>query len=301
MVVVLPTLAFLALCLVVVPVIQLMLRPNAGVLDMLLAVGVASLALLVGPWPVLSAHLRPLLAVLLGLTVVVSGVRRRAARSSTRPGGTITRTSVKRLGVVILVTLNVLAVKGLFPSDPTVDLGFPLRQGDYSVLQGGNSPLTNTFHRHRQGSRHALDIVKLNRWGGRARGLAPTALSRYEIFGERLYSPCNGTVLEDRDDLADNAPGAIDRAARWGNYLLLRCSEADVLLAHLMNGSLVVETGDVVAAGELIAQVGNSGLTNEPHLHLAAYSAAADLPNRPRCITFEGRFLSVNSSVRMRR
>ena len=39
-------------------------------------------------------------------------------------------------------------------------------------------------------------------------------------------------------------------------------------MAHLKNGSLRVSTGDRVARGQQLAQVGNSGQTTEPHLHL---------------------------------
>lgn len=43
-----------------------------------------------------------------------------------------------------------------------------------------------------------------------------------------------------------------------------------VKLAHLRPGTVTVATGDRVRAGQLLGEVGNSGDTTEPHLHLYA-------------------------------
>jgi len=39
-------------------------------------------------------------------------------------------------------------------------------------------------------------------------------------------------------------------------------------MAHLMQGSLRVRKGDRVREGQQIGQVGNSGNTSQPHLHI---------------------------------
>lgn len=38
--------------------------------------------------------------------------------------------------------------------------------------------------------------------------------------------------------------------------------------AHLKPGSVQVEEGDTVSAGKVLAQVGNTGNTSAPHLHV---------------------------------
>ncbi|MFE1986565.1 M23 family metallopeptidase [Streptomyces mirabilis] len=43
-----------------------------------------------------------------------------------------------------------------------------------------------------------------------------------------------------------------------------------VKLAHLQPGTVTVTTGDRVRVGQLLGEVGNSGDTTEPHLHLHA-------------------------------
>lgn len=54
-----------------------------------------------------------------------------------------------------------------------------------------------------------------------------------------------------------------------GNYVLVALGERRYLLmAHLREGSLRVRTGEPVQSGQRLAEVGNSGNTSGPHLHL---------------------------------
>ena len=53
-----------------------------------------------------------------------------------------------------------------------------------------------------------------------------------------------------------------------GNHLVLDLGDgAYAVLAHLRRGSLRVTKGQRVAAGEQVAECGNSGNSTEPHLH----------------------------------
>ncbi|GEM_PF-1901059 len=62
-----------------------------------------------------------------------------------------------------------------------------------------------------------------------------------------------------------------------GNFVVLRAEGFYVFLAHLREGSVRVTTGDRVEVGEVIGQVGNSGLSLEPHLHLQLFDQLEDL------------------------
>ena len=48
-----------------------------------------------------------------------------------------------------------------------------------------------------------------------------------------------------------------------------------VVLAHLQQGSATVRVGDEVQSGDPLAAVGNSGHTNEPHLHMQVQDSRA--------------------------
>ena len=53
-------------------------------------------------------------------------------------------------------------------------------------------------------------------------------------------------------------------------YIDCQKENIQVLLAHLRKGSLVAKEGSLIEIGDLIGQVGNSGNTTEPHLHIHA-------------------------------
>jgi hypothetical protein len=199
----------------------------------------------------------------------------------------------------IFLTLAIVAMRGYGVDEKAIDLTFPLRDGVYVVGQGGNSSILNG-HQTVRPQRHALDIVRLNRWGTRARGLYPADPARYAIFGDTIFSPCTGTVADSRDGLPDLSPPARDEENVAGNYVALECGGAAVLLAHLRSGSLRVGTGDKVATGQLLGQVGNSGNTSEPHLHIHVERApyGGERSTRPGLpMRFDGRFLVRNSVV----
>jgi len=183
----------------------------------------------------------------------------------------------------------------------TVDLHFPLEGGPYAVLQGGNSFLTNPFHHWFPSDRFGLDLVKLNAFGNRARGIAPGSLNDYVSYDVAVHSPCNGIVEEAVGNIPDNSPGETDSRNISGNHVLLRCGTLRVLLAHFRSGSLAVSPGDSVVSGQPVGRIGNSGNTNEPHLHVSAVAAESPEPWRQAAgapISFDGRFLSINDVVR---
>ena len=54
-----------------------------------------------------------------------------------------------------------------------------------------------------------------------------------------------------------------------GNHVVLEIGpQTYVAVAHLRRGSVRVEVGDRVRAGEVIGACGNSGNTSEPHVHV---------------------------------
>jgi len=247
-------------------------------------------AFLAGTWAFTSYYLR---YVLLGLFAVVTAfLYFRTKHGSPHSRARDSKTTALPISVFLLfAVLNALAIASHYPSAKTLDVDFPLSSGTYYVLQGGASAVTNPFHAM-SGSLMAIDVVKLNSLGNRADGIAPRALSSYEIFGETLYSPCQGSIFKVRNGLADNPPGHPDTEHPEGNYVVLKCADAAIFMAHLKRGSIKVAPGEVVTAGQPLAEIGNSGNTLEPHLHIGATKDGIEIG-----LQFNGRSLSINSVI----
>jgi hypothetical protein len=152
------------------------------------------------------------------------------------------------------------------PTDP-VTIVSPLTD-EWYVAQGGRAELVN-YHYVTPAQRGAVDIVQVV--NGRTHPPGRTDLDSYHIFGAAVLAPATGVVSSVVDDLADQPIGSADYEHQAGNHLVLDITEGRYLmLAHLREGSIEVEVGDHVTAGQVIAQVGNSGNTTEPHVHIQA-------------------------------
>lgn len=200
------------------------------------------------------------------------------------------------------------ALAGRVPqAGKVVDLAFPLKGGTYLVVNGGSNITVNPhlmtldtsmarFHAYR-GQSYGVDIVKLDGWGLRATSLQPQEPNAYAIYGVPVYAPCSGMVLIAMDGLPDMQVPLMDREHMAGNHVLLRCKDADVLLGHFKLGSVRVAAEIQVDVGDHIANVGNSGNTGEPHLHIHAQQRGTEsepLSGDPLPVRFDGRFLVRN-------
>jgi len=86
-----------------------------------------------------------------------------------------------------------------------------------------------------------------------------------------------------------------DTVNRMGNHLILRCGNAEIVLAHMRQGSIPLSPGDAVALGDRLGEVGNSGASTEPHLHIHAQRPAPErappISGAPLALRIDGWFL----------
>nr|WP_309503348.1 M23 family metallopeptidase [uncultured Roseovarius sp.] len=242
------------------------------------------------------------------LAVLVWLLRRGYAGASlfpeTLPGWLGLSLSVALLGLGIWYGAKAVAGQRPPPVD-IVDIANPFGPGRYLVGHGGSNRLVNghlktldpSVERFRpwRGQSYAVDFFGLGPWGLRARGLHPADPVAYAIFGAELRAPCDGTVVAAEGDMPDfNVPES-DRVNRLGNHVILRCGDAEIVLAHMRQGSVSVAPGEVVKAGDRLGEVGNSGASTEPHLHIHAQRPAPEgappLASEPLALRIDGRFL----------
>lgn len=148
-----------------------------------------------------------------------------------------------------------------------IDIADPVGAGCFCVLQGGGRFLNH--HRRVAAQRFAVDLVGVRPIGLRTRRLVPRSLHDFVAFGVPVASPVAGRVVSVTDGIDDLGP----RLPLAGNHVLL---EPDghpgwrVLVAHLRCGSVAVARGDRVGVGQRLGEVGSSGNSTEPHIHVHA-------------------------------
>lgn len=248
-----------------------------------------------------SYYLRYILLLLIGGTVfiVFRAVRHRPwyVKPGWRKGLLLGLFILSSLG---LIPLNWWALEARYTDLPTVDMAFPLQGSTYYISTGGSNSVLNLHHKpHTPGQMYAIDIDRLNGFGGYASGLLPDRLEDYFIFGQTVYSPCDGQVIEVQDEVLDHQPLEYDPASGSGNYVVIeRADGLQVALLHLMQGSVLVQPGDQVVEEEPIGRVGNSGFSVQPHLHfqVSRLMRADSLASRVGVpVRFQGRFLVRNN------
>lgn len=152
-----------------------------------------------------------------------------------------------------------------------IQIRLPVR-GRWRVYRGGFTPATSHSW-SLLSQRYAYDLVAVDANGRRFRPPG-TCAEHFHAFGRPVHAPVSGTVHAVRDDCRD-FPAAGLGWTDWrtrdlrGNYVVIATDGHQyVLLAHLARGSVAVEVGARVEAGQEIARVGNSGNSTEPHLHV---------------------------------
>lgn len=229
---------------------------------------IVALVLLVGRWDMAGYYTRFLLLAIF-LASVFASLARLVCRRPPLAGKGLRGYRSTLVSLLLLGATLGYAVSGTLPPRATRDVEFPLVAGRFMIGQGGRVGLLN-HHAGHAGQRFAADITAIGRLGFRADGLAPEELERYAVYGATVVSPCTGEVAAMRDDLVDLVPPNRDRENPRGNHVIVDCGGFNVELAHLQAGSVAVETGERVSAGETVGKVGNSGNTTEPHLHVHA-------------------------------
>ena len=176
--------------------------------------------------------------------------------------------------MVVALLSGFLALELVLASTSRADavvLDSPL-VGEWFVYNGGRSTLLNG---HFPNESNAVDFALLGANGRTHPGGTGVPLADYAGFGGPLLAPAEGTIVAVSDDYADNPPGTNGDVA---NHVVIDMGGGHYLLmAHLKQGSVMVQVGDVVRRGQPLAAVGNSGHSDEPHLHLQVQDSPAGM------------------------
>jgi biotin carboxyl carrier protein len=154
-----------------------------------------------------------------------------------------------------------------------------------------NGPANTSSHRRalipvgghaRIAQRFAIDWVQVGDDHNTFTGDASNNAS-YHAYGQQALAIAAGTVVEVRDGIIENVPQkppavpiTLDTVA--GNHVVLDLGGGVfAMYAHFQPGSIKVKVGDKVKVGQVLALVGNSGNSTEPHLHFQITDAGNPL------------------------
>jgi Peptidase family M23/Protein of unknown function (DUF3887) len=144
----------------------------------------------------------------------------------------------------------------------------PLRlpfTGEWFVLSGGRTAADND-HAAEPAERFAYDLVVMR--GGRTYQGDGSANEQYFCWDQPVLAPGKGVVVVAIDGIEDNEPGTTNPDLAPGNHVVIDHGNGEYsFLEHLRKGSIAVKQGNRVQAGTRLGACGNSGSSNEPHLH----------------------------------
>lgn len=147
----------------------------------------------------------------------------------------------------------------------------------------GNSPNHTSFDGHAwPHQRFSVDLVKVDENNSSIKPDADPELNEsFYAYGEPVLAVAKGTVVKSVDKEDENFGQKENKKKKDINYVLIDHSpkvkkgqldpNSQSLISgyyHLRKGKNTFREGDPIEAGEQLGEVGNSGGSSEPHLHL---------------------------------
>lgn len=139
--------------------------------------------------------------------------------------------------------------------------------GPITIGWGGATADVN-YHVVAPAQRWAYDLLVTRE--GKTHNGEGSRLEDYYCYGLPVLAPAAGRVLEVVENDPDMPPGKLGGGTTpAGNHVVLEVAPGTYLwICHLQPGSIEVKQGDLIAEGQSLAKVGNSGNTSEPHVHV---------------------------------
>src|SRR6202046_2584732 len=151
-----------------------------------------------------------------------------------------------------------------------------------------NGPSNTSAHRRAMlpidgrphiGQRYAIDWIQLGDDGKAFTGDEHDNKS-YHAWDQEIHAVADGKIVEVKDGIPENVPNSgklavpITYDTLSGNPIIQELGTGHyAAYAHLRPGSLKVKVGDTVKAGDVLAHLGNTGNSSEPHLHFQVCDA----------------------------
>lgn len=183
------------------------------------------------------------------------------------PASTVSRSLNGVVGVIVIfLAFQLYQVHYNSSTDDAVTIQAPF-EGEWHVPSAGKSSLATHHWTPLADQHYAVDFF-IERDGQTYDGDADE-LASYYCWDQPMLAPADGIVVAAEDRYPDQPIGSQDGDNPAGNTVVVEFGpDLYVQLSHLRSGSVTVDVGDRVEAGDLIGTCGNSGFSLEPHLHM---------------------------------
>ena len=199
------------------------------------------------------------------------------------------------LGFLVLIVWSFLVKpkteERVIPSN-AVKISFPLKSGLYQVTQAGPSVGVHQS----PNEKYALDIIKVF---PKEESFWKTILSfkGNGTFGTPVFAPCYGKVKDLHDGEIDHELTLFaKKIPSNSNNVTIACDGFNIYMAHFKKDSIKVKLNQIVKTETQIGEIGNSGYTDGPHLHIHAFLDKND-QIVPVPMVLDGRYLQKGDFV----
>lgn len=155
-----------------------------------------------------------------------------------------------------------------------------------------NGPSNASLHRRavivlngkpRAPERYAIDWIKLGDDGNSYTG-DQYKNSNYHAYNVPIVAVADGKIVTVKDGFRENVPHTAKRAVAMtlvnapGNHIIEDIGGGlYVGYAHMVPGTITVKGGEQIHRGQVLGRLGNTGNSDEPHLHLQVCNAPSFL------------------------
>jgi len=168
------------------------------------------------------------------------------------------------MGATMLTNLGIidLAYPAQTENLTSVIVEWPFQET--TVVGWGGNTVAENYHAAYPNIRYAYDLVM------QPYDINSESNADYGIWNKAIYSPVKGTVIGTCNEEKDIIPNLEEFSSQLGNYVFIEIEDTGtyLVLAHMKEGSVQVKVGQEVEVGTLLGNVGNSGTSSEPHLHI---------------------------------
>lgn len=172
-----------------------------------------------------------------------------------------------RANILLRMAMDIYEKNNPDRAKPAGPVRFPLK-GLTLVLASFDSGGTHSGY-----GKYCYDLIIADERGSMVRpGTTGKANEDFFGFGAPVHAVRDGVVDEADDGDPDGRPGVV-QYQNDGNFVRVRHADGTFAsYVHLKNGSLRVQPGQKIRAGQPIGALGNSGMSVSPHLHFCLMS-----------------------------